>query len=146
MRYQPINIRSLSTAIALSLGLGLASWASADKLPDPGPSGSKASAGGSQAPPPAEMIGTPSAPTLPEPAPLPPAEMIGTPGPTLPEQAPQAVGVQLDLEAVAEPEPNQAPSDLQRPQEKNATSSIAALGLGLLALALFIAFVVSRRR
>ena len=137
--------RSLGTALVFSLGL--ASLASADELPDPGPEAPQASAGGPQAPPPAEMIGTPSAPTLPEPATPPPTELIGTPGPaTLPEQTPQAVGVQLDLEALAKPEPNAALSDTERRQKKSATSSIATLGLGLLALVLLIAFFVSRRR
>ena len=145
MRDSTVLIQSLGTALVFSLGL--ASLASADKLPDPRPEASQASAGEAQAPPPAEMIGTPSAPTLPEPATPPPTELIGTPGPaTLPEQTPQAVGVQLDLEALAEPEPNAALSNTERPQEKSATSSIAALGLGLLALVLLIAFFFVRRR
>lgn len=143
MHHQTKFIRALGSALTLSLGLGLASWASADGLPDPLPEGQQASAG-SPRPPPAEMIGE-AAPTLPEPT-LPPAEMVNAPGPsTLPEQAPKPVGVQLDLNAIAEPEPAHS-NDMQTTPATGATQPIAALGLGLLALVLLGAFFVLRRR
>lgn len=142
MQHQSIFKPVLRSAIIFSLGLGFASLASADRLPDPRPEGHQASAG-TPRPPPAEIIGVPEPGTLP-----PPAEIIHAPGPpTLPEQAPEPVGVQLDLNAITEPEPGPPHSSgLQTAPATGATKSIAALGLGLLALALLGAFFVFRRR
>jgi len=133
------TVSSMSMSMSMSMALADSPpGPGASPLEDPPASPEPASPGE-----PVEMIGVPT---------LPPAQEGASPQgdaapPDVTALAPQAAGVQTDLESASPEEEPALPGPTPRDASSTLpmTSTIAALGLGLLGLALFGGYLYTRR-